>query len=29
VDLSYGDLLQTPQSYFQRLTLELAVYEKK
>ncbi len=29
VDLSYGELLQTPQSYFQRLTLELAVYEKK
>lgn len=28
VDLSYGELLQTPQSYFQRLTLELAVYEK-
>ena len=29
VDLTYGELLQTPQSYFQRLTLELAVYEKK
>ncbi len=29
VDLSYGELLQTPQSYFQRITLELAVYEKK
>lgn len=28
VDLSYGELLQTPQSYFQRLTLELAVYQK-
>ncbi|MEA4811977.1 MAG: hypothetical protein VB108_05345 [Anaerolineaceae bacterium] len=29
VDLNYGELVQTPQSYFQRLTLELAVYEKK
>lgn len=29
VDLTYGELLQTPQSYFQRITLELAVYEKK